>query len=54
MEEEKGTYFVEVKCPNCGWEGTVEIEKGIPIAETPCPNCGVLLGKIEEAGEEEV
>ena len=50
MEEEKETYFVEVKCKNCGWEGTVEIEKGIRVIETPCPNCGVMFDKIEEEG----
>ena len=54
MEEVKETYFVEVKCPNCGWEGSVEIEKGIPVSEAKCPNCGVPFGKTEEAGEEEV
>ena len=54
MEEEKGTYFVDVKCENCKWEGSVEIEKGIPVSEAKCPNCGVPFGKTEEVGEEEV
>jgi len=54
MEEVKETYFVEVKCANCGWEGSVEIEKGVPVSEAKCPNCGVVFGKEEEAEEEEV
>ena len=53
MAEEKGTYFVEVKCPNCGWEGTVEIEKGIPVSGSKCPNCGVVFGKVEKKEETE-
>ena len=54
MAEEKETYFVEVKCGNCKWEGSVAIEKGVPVSEAKCPNCGVMFGEEEEAEEEEV
>lgn len=55
MAEVEGTYFIEVKCANCGWTGTAEIEKGKAITEAECPNCRVrALVKPEEIGEEEV
>ena len=41
MEDVEETYPVEVKCANCGWEGTMNIAKGTPVEETPCSECGV-------------
>lgn len=55
MAEEKETYFVDVKCANCGYEGSTEIEKGKPVTEAECPQCGVKSlvpkGVLTEEGE---
>jgi len=41
MTIETETYSAEVKCTNCGWEGSTEIQKGTPVKDAECPQCGV-------------
>ena len=33
------SYYVDVRCENCGRTGVVEIEDGVPVESSECPVC---------------